>query len=181
MESTIISDNIQVLKNNTYLSSVDELEEKDINAILNNQAKLTDRKYNMLMHYYLGEHKILDSKDDPNATENNKIVDNIPAELVDTFNGFFIGVAPKITLDNDHENDLLQGWNSSNSFMDKLNELSKLTDIYGRAYAFVYQNDDAETRVTYTDPTDSVLIYDDSVDRKPICFIRYWLYFIFII
>ena len=58
MESTIISDNIQVLKNNTYLSSVDELEEKDINAILNNQAKLTDRKYNMLMHYYLGEHKI---------------------------------------------------------------------------------------------------------------------------
>lgn len=174
MESTIISDNIQVLKNNTYLSSVDELEEKDINAILNNQAKLTDRKYNMLMHYYLGEHKILDLKDDPNSTENNKIVDNIPAELVDTFNGFFIGVAPKIVLDNDHENDLLQGWNNSNSFMDKLNELSKLTDIYGRAYAFVYQNDAAETRATYTDPTDSVLIYDNSVDRKPICFIRYW-------
>ena len=57
--------------------------------------------------------------------------------------------------------------------MDKLNELSKQADIYGKSYAFVYQDEDSQTRVTYCSPSHAFMIYDDTVNREPLAFVRY--------
>ncbi len=103
----------------------------------------------------------------------NRLVVNLPKYLVDTYNGFFSGIAPKISLDDDKENQKLQDWNNTNSFVDKLNEISKQADIYGKSYAFVYQDEDSQTRVTYCSPSHAFMVYDDTVNREPLAFVRY--------
>ena len=102
---------------------------------------LTDYKAKMRM--YLGDHDILHKPADMQRTgPDNRLVANVANYLVDTYNGYFMGIPPKITLDNEQQNDWLQDWNDTNSMQDKLNEISKQCDIYGRSYALVYQDED---------------------------------------
>ena len=125
------------------------------------------------MDWYLGEHPILTTPAKGGNRPDNRIVDNLPYSNVDTFNGFFIGKNPQITLDKTTANDALQNWHNTNSFQDKLAEISKQVDIYGRAFAFIYQDEQSQTRMTYSDPESSFVVYDDTVEQKPIAFVRF--------
>lgn len=134
---------------------------------------LTD--YKAKMRLYLGDHDILHKPADMQRTgPDNRLVANIANYLVDTYNGYFMGIPPKITLDDDQQNDLLQDWNDTNSVQDKLNEISKQCDIYGRSYALVYQDEDGYTCLTVVPPTDGVMIYDDTINHGRLAFIRHW-------
>ena len=134
---------------------------------------LTDYKAKMRM--YLGDHDILHKPTDAQRTgPDNRLVANIANYLVDTYNGYFMGIPPKITLDDEQQNDLLQDWNDTNSVQDKLNEISKQCDIYGRSYALVYQDEDGYTCLTVIPPTDGVMIYDDTINHGRLAFIRHW-------
>lgn len=134
---------------------------------------LTD--YKAKMRLYLGDHDILhEHKRAEHTGPDNRLVANIANYLVDTYNGYFMGIPPKITLDNKQQNDLLQDWNDANSFQDKLNELSKQCDIYGRSYAMVYQDEDGYTCVAVIPPTEGVMIYDDTINHGRLAFIRHW-------
>ena len=134
---------------------------------------LTDYKAKMRM--YLGDHDILHKPTDAQRTgPDNRLVANIANYLVDTYNGYFMGIPPKIMLDDEQQNDLLQDWNDTNSVHDKLNEISKQCDIYGRSYALVYQDEDGYTCLTVIPPTDGVMIYDDTINHGRLAFIRHW-------
>ena len=134
---------------------------------------LTDYKAKMRM--YLGDHDILHKPADMQRTgPDNRLVANIANYLVDTYNGYFMGIPPKITLDNEQQNGWLQDWNDTNSMQDKLNEISKQCDIYGRSYALVYQDEDGYTCLTAIPPTDGVMIYDDTINHGRLAFVRHW-------
>lgn len=134
---------------------------------------LTDYKAKMRM--YLGDHDILHKPADMQRTgPDNRLVANIANYLVDTYNGYFMGIPPKIALDNEQQNNWLQGWNDTNSVQDKLNEISKQCDIYGRSYALVYQDEDGYTCLTVIPPTDGVMIYDDTINHGRLAFVRHW-------
>lgn len=124
------------------------------------------------MDWYLGEHPIINGQYRAANRPNNTIVDNLPYANVDTFNGYFIGRAPQITLDDTAANEGLQDWLNQNSFQDKLAEVSKRVDIYGRAYMLVYQNEESQTRVALANPETSFMIYDDTVEQQPLAFVR---------
>lgn len=131
--------------------------------------------YKTKMRMYLGDHDILHKPADMQRTgPDNRLVANIANYLVDTYNGYFMGIPPKITLDNEQQNDWLQDWNDTNSMQDKLNEISKQCDIYGRSYALVYQDEDGYTCLTVIPPTDGVMIYDDTINHGRLAFIRHW-------
>lgn len=164
----------QVLSNGMFVYPKDELmDETAVNAFINKNRGFTAKIYDRNMQYYLGKHDIL-KKTNATGIELNKIVDNIPKYLVDTYNGFFTGISPKITLDEDSLNENLQNWNRSNSFFDKLSEISKQVDIYGRSYAFIYQNESADTRVAVVPPTQCFIVYDDTIEHEPLAFVRYY-------
>lgn len=143
-------------------------------GVLGNAATgLTD--YKAKMRLYLGDHDILHKPADMQRTgPDNRLVANVANYLVDTYNGYFMGIPPKIALDNEQQNDWLQDWNDTNSFQDKLNEISKQCDIYGRSYALVYQDEDGYTCLTVIPPTDGVMIYDDTINHERLAFIRHW-------
>src|SRR5699024_3042516 len=45
--------------------------------------------------------------------------------------------------------------------------------IFGRAYELVYRNETDETRFTVLDPLETFVIYDETVEQKPIAAVRY--------
>ncbi|MBE8118005.1 phage portal protein [Limosilactobacillus fermentum] len=123
---------------------------------------------------YTGDHPIL-HQGPTMVGPDNRLVVNLPHYIVDTYNGFFAGIPAKITIDDDDkQNEGLQDWNDANSLQDKLNEISKQVDVYGRTFAFIYQDEDANPRVAYANPTQAFMIYDDTVAQAPYAFVRYW-------
>ncbi|MCD2255766.1 phage portal protein [Lactobacillus sp. CC-MHH1034] len=130
-------------------------------------------QYQNKMNLYLGKHNILTSKTHRNGSIDNRNVANLAHYVVDTYNGYFIGIPPKISLSDTVNNDKLQAWMNRNSFVDVLSEVSKQVDIYGRSFVFVYQNEDSKTHIAFSDPMHSFMIYDDTVQQEPLAFVRY--------
>lgn len=165
-----------VKKDGRFIFPKDELmTNEELFAFIDfNYSELRPR-YRENMKMYLGQHDILD-KNPVQFGPDNRLVVNKSKQIVDTFNGYFIGVPPSISLEKGSNNDQLQAWLNHVSFVDKLNELSKQTDIYGRSIGFVYQNEDAETRFTYVSPTKSFIVYDDTIEHNPLAFVMYEFY-----
>lgn len=165
--------NDRVTKNNTFIFPKDtQLSGEELLGFIGyNEGKLGNI-YRRNMKLYLGNHPILhDGAKETGA--DNRIVVNMPKYLVDTYNGFFSGIPPKITLNENTENEKLQDWNNTESFFDKLNEISKQADIYGRSYGFIYQDEDGQTHVQQSSPAHSFIVYDSTVKREPLAFVRY--------
>lgn len=168
------NDTVQVLKNDVFIYPKDqELNVDELKWLINRNEQIANDKYDKLMAYYVGRHDILDK---PNKVSGvaPKLVNNMPRYLVNTYNGFFTGIPPKITLPNASENETLQDWNNTNSIFDKTSELSKQVDIFGRSLFYVYQDEEGNTCVTVSSPTHSFMIYDDTVSHKPLAFVRYY-------
>lgn len=162
----------KVLKNGVFIyPKGQELSASDVMFFVNQNRKLA-HNYHKLMNYYVGKHAILKKPNGVNG-EPVKIVDNVPHYLVDTYNGFFTGIEPKITLDDKNYNQTLQNWNGEASTYDKLSELSKQVDVYGRSYLFVYQDDEGNTCLAVLPPTHSFIIYDNTVSQRPLAFVTY--------
>ena len=163
----------QVVEGNVFIYPKDkELTMPDLLKFIGKNKNLAD-EYRHNLKMYKGNHDIL-NKQPRQFGPDNKLVANLPHYIVDTYNGFFTGIPPKVTLDDKETNTLLQKWNDENSLQDKLSEISKQADIFGRSLAFVYQDEDSQTRIAYSSPIDSFMIYDDTVSRQPLAFVRYW-------
>lgn len=130
-------------------------------------------KYRNNMRYYLGKHPILNEPNEKADVINNKIIDNKIKPLEDSYNGFFAGIPPTVTAENDEITDTIKDWNDEESFQDLLNEISKQTDIYGRSVAFIYQGEDSKPHLTYSSPDGAFIIYDDTIAHRPLAFVRY--------
>lgn len=150
----------------------EELSGNEIIGFINHNEFTLGGKFRENMDYYLGKHPILNEPSRDNGAD-NRIVVNMPKYLVDTYNGFFFGIPPTISLDKDSEDKLLQGWNDREQIFDKLNEVSKQSDIYGRSYMYVFQDENSETRIAVSSPVNSFIIYDDTVMHNPLAFVRY--------
>lgn len=164
---------VLVSNNDTfYFPAGEKLANDELQKLINYNAQTIRPKYKENMKMYLGKHDILDRPNKPTG-ETNRIVVNLPKYITDTFTGYFLGIPPRINLENDTDNELLQNWLKQVSFADKLNKICKFTDIYGRAYGFIYQDEDSNTCFATTSPTKSFMVYDDTVEHKPLAFVRY--------
>ena len=166
IKGKIVDNNIFIYPRGEELSISDLLR-----FIGKNQELAKEYQHNLKM--YEGNHDILHNVKRAFGPD-NRLVANLPHYIVDTYNGFFTGIPPKITLEDKASNVMLQQWNDENSFQDKLSEISKQADIYGRSLAFVYQDEDSNTRIAFSSPATSFMIYDDTVARQPLAFVRYW-------
>ncbi|KRN29225.1 phage portal protein, SPP1 Gp6 [Lactobacillus selangorensis] len=122
---------------------------------------------------YVGDHDILHQANKTIGRPDNRIVANLAHYIVETFNGYFIGVPPKIGFDDTSANEQLQDWLNQTSFVDKLSEVARLSDIYGRSFLFAYQDEESQTRVAFSDARNTFMVYDDTVVHNPIAFVRY--------
>lgn len=164
---------VRTLDNHTFVYPRMDIQPADLCTMIAKNKSFDVSEYSKDKDYYLGKHEILKDLPRTNGPDYRLIV-NMPYYIVNTFNGYFLGNAPTFSLQDDTQSDQFNDWLSANSFVDVLNEVSKQVDITGRAYIYVYQDEDAETKVAYVGCDESFMVYDDTIQHKPLAFVRYW-------
>lgn len=161
---------------NVFIQSADTEMSLDLlrEAITVHQA-LVSKKYLPLKMMYEGDHDILHNEKKEGYKPDNRLVVNFAKYIVDTFNGYFIGNPIQTTHDNDTVADYLDYLDGYNDQDDNNAELSKLCSIYGHAYEVVFADESAQIGLDYLSPLEAFLIYDDSIRRKPLFGIYYYL------
>ena len=91
------------------------------------------------------------------------------------FNGYFIGIPATVSHDDQVISDYVNDFRKFNDMEDSESELSKLVDIFGHAFWYVYQDEDANTRVTYNSPMNMLIVHDNSVADRPKFAVRYMI------
>lgn len=129
-------------------------------------------RYMKLKRMYKGDHEIKFKEDKALNKPDNRLVVNFAKYIVDTLNGYFIGNPVKTIHDDKKIADAMKLIAKRNSQNDNNAELSKMCSIYGHAYEFIYQDEEANTRVTYLEPNQAFLVYDDTIGQNPLYGVR---------
>lgn len=124
---------------------------------------------------YLSDHKILHAIAKDAWKPDNRLVVNYAKYIVDMFNGYFIGIPATVSHDDQVISDYVNDFRKFNDMEDSESELSKLVDIFGHAFWYVYQDEDANTRVTYNSPMNMLIVHDNSVAERPKFAVRYMI------
>lgn len=145
-----------------------ELLEKFIKKHQSDSKELQKKK-----KMYIGKHDILSQDAKEQFKPDNRLVVNFAKYIVDTLNGFFMGIPVKTTHDNQTVSDYIELVQKYNDQDDNNAELSKLCSLYGYAYELLYVDENAQVGITYIDPTEAFIIYDTSITRNPLYAVRY--------
>lgn len=163
-----------VSDNDEYIFPVDEeFTREDLRSFINYHRTNYEEQYKDKLREYKGQTKAFDDEIAQNMQDNNHLIVNFPKNLVDTLNGYFIGIPPTIKVDDQDKDKVLQAWIRNNSFVDKLAEVSKQSSIYGKAFMLAYNNENSELKTAVLSPDQSFMIYDDTINKKPIAFVTY--------
>ncbi|MCR2045499.1 phage portal protein [Anaerosalibacter massiliensis] len=139
-----------------------------------NKHKSSHERYNRLKKMYKGDHPILHQKKKEEYKPDNRLVVNYAKYIVDTLNGFFIGIPIKVSHESDEINNYLDFVDKFNDQDDNNAELSKLCSIYGHAYEMVFIDGDGMLGITYIEPQEAFVVYDNSIVGKPMFGVRYY-------
>ena len=131
-----------------------------------------NNRYKKLYDAYTSDHEILHKADKPSYKPDNRIVVNFPKYIVDTMNGFFLGNPIKIVAEDEAVSDYIEYLDQYNDQDDNNAELSKICSIYGKGYEMYYTDENAELCITYLNPMEAFMIYDESIIERPLYFVR---------
>lgn len=164
--------NISLLKNNVMISSTTNVTESLIREALTLHAQLL-HKFKEDYDYYVGKHNILTQKPKENGKPDHRIMVNFPKYIVDRYTSYFIGVPVKVTSDDEQVNEFVDLYRMENDMEDMEYEIAKTASIYGRAYAYLAQDENSDTLITYATPLEAFVVYDDTIFQRPLFSVYY--------
>lgn len=130
-------------------------------------------KWQELENQYMSKPPIITEEAKDDGKPDNRLAANFGRYLVLNFNGYFIGVPTQVAHENEQVNEAIQTFWRNNDMDDVLDELGKLTSIYGQAYLFMYQDEDSQTRVAYAKPYQLFNIYSDHIKPSTLYTVKY--------
>ena len=151
------------------------LDEDRLGRFLAQHAAEATFRYKPLMDAYMTEYPIFREPPKPKYKPDNRIAVNFAKYIVDTMNGFFIGVPIKLQCDDDKVSEYVEFLDQYNDQDDNNAELSKICSIYGKGYEMYFVDQEGKIGITYLDPQEAFMIYDDSVIERPRYFVRTYL------
>ena len=131
--------------------------------------------YKELKDFYTGNHAILKQKAKEKYKPDNRLVVNFAKYIVDTFNGYFIGNPVSMFHEDKTVNDYLAYIDGYNDQSDNNAELSKICSIYGHGFELVFNDENSEIGITYMTPIDGFVVYDNTIQNKPLFACHYGL------
>lgn len=137
--------------------------------------KAESMKLKRKMDMYKGNHCILTQEDKEAYKPDNRLVVNYAKYIVDTLNGYFMGTPLKTVHDDKRVSEYIELVQKYNDQDDNNAELSKLCSVYGYAYELLFVDENAQVGITYLSPEEGFIVYDDSITRKPLYAVRYYL------
>ena len=154
------------------LSKDEELTLEILDKFIGEHKRQVTNRYQKLHDAYVSDHEILHQKEKAHYKPDNRVVVNFPKYIVDTMNGFFIGNPIKVVADDEAVSDFVEYLDQYNDQDDNNAELSKICSIYGRGYEMYFTDEEAELCITYLNPMEAFMIYDESIIERPLYFVR---------
>ena len=143
-----------------------------LSEFLTKHAHEVKNRYEPLYNAYTSDHEILHDPAKPKYKPDNRVVVNFPKYIVDTMNGFFIGNPIKIVAEDEAVADYVEYLDRYNDQDDNNAELAKICSIYGKGHEMYYTDEESELCITYLDPKEAFMIYDESIIERPLFFVR---------
>ena len=123
------------------------------------------KRFEMLEHYYLGKHGILDREKDGRLS-NNRVVVNHAKYITDTNVGYLLGNPVDYQPAEGYDIQPLLDAYKKQTINDLDSEIAKDVSIFGMQYEYVYANDAAEPKSCEVDNKNAILVYDDTVEHN---------------
>lgn len=131
-------------------------------------------RYQKLQDAYENKYEISRQEKKADWKPDNRIPVNFAKYIVDTMNGFFIGIPIKTTSNDRAISEYLEFLDQYNDQDDNNAELSKVCSIYGSGFEMYYVDEMGNIGITYLSPMEAFMIYDDSILERPMFFIRHY-------
>lgn len=151
-----------------------ELTEQLLDKFLVENFKKTALRYIKLEKAYRNEYEIFSLPKKESWKPDNRIAVNFAKYITDTMNGFFIGIPIKISSDDKKVKEYAEFLDAYNNQDDQNAELSKICSMFGKGYEMYYVDENANIGITYLKPTEAFMIYDDSIVKNRMYFVRYY-------
>lgn len=155
------------------LASSKELTVNNLLDLIQKHKQLISTRYDVLRRAYIGDYPILHQKNKERYKPDNRVVVNYAKYIVDTMNGFFIGVPIKVNSVDKRVADYLNLLDQYNDQDDNNAELSRICSIYGKGYEIYYNDDNGQVAIMYLNPLEGFMVYDETVLQKPRYFVSY--------
>ncbi len=131
-------------------------------------------RYRKQLEYYKGKHNIL-NRPSEGSEPNNKLVNDYPGYIVDTAQGYFIGIPVKYSHKNDAFKKDLDDVLDENNEEDHNAELAKYMGIHGKSYELLYLNGEGKIRFFRLPNEETIIVYDGSMQRSIQMALRYYI------
>ena len=155
------------------MDSAEDMTMERLKEFIDSHKKLKE-EYAQLRNFYMGKHPILTSdKLKPSYKPDNRLVVNYAKYIVDTLNGFFMGIPVKTTSQSETVSDFIRAFEKFNKVDDLNAEISKKCSIYGRCYELLFLDEEARIGATYVDPMEAFIVYDNSIRGRALFGVRY--------
>lgn len=127
---------------------------------------------------YLGEayethYGIFGRDPKPDYKPDNRLAADMAYDITETFEGYFIGIPIDVKHADDAKDEWLRYYIARNHQEDTDAELSKMASKFGYSYEMFYQDDEGRPRSVAVSPLTSFIVYDDSVLKRKLAFVRY--------
>lgn len=123
---------------------------------------------------YRGDYDIFHRAKKPAWKPDNRIAFGFAKYIVDTMNGYFMGIPVRISHQDKATSEYLEFLKQYNGLDDVNAELGKLCDTFGTGNEIYYLDEDSKPCVQQVSPMESFMIYDDSILERPMFFVRYY-------
>lgn len=161
----------------TYESAEKLLENMEhLQQMIEQHKKVQRPRLQTLQNYFKGNNETIlkDKRRREEHLADNRAVHNF-ARYVSTFiQGYMVGIPLKTTHDDEVVSERIRDMNRINDADEHNSELVLDQSIYGRAYELLYRGEDDEYHFTQVDVLNTFVIYDETVERKPIAGVRYF-------
>jgi len=132
-------------------------------------------RYLRLKELYESRGPILEQEEKTLDKPDNRLVVNNAKQLVDSYNGYFIGIPVKVNHENENIADFIKNFRNINDMDDNESELSKIAAIYGHGFEYIFQDEDTVSRCIYNTPLDMFIVYDDTIQQNPLFAVRWYV------
>lgn len=130
-------------------------------------------RYIYLENLYKGFHDVYKQPEKPDWKPDNRLAVNFPRYITDTFLGFGYGVPIKKSHPDDAIAQAINDFERENEITDHEYELARKCCIYGHAFEYLYQDEEAKTKMTICTPMELFVVYDDTVKNRALFAVRY--------
>lgn len=152
------------IENGITMELVDEYIKK-------HEARL--QRYEYLENLLKGFHDIYNQPDKESWKPDNRLAVNFPRYITETFLGYAYGIPIKKTHPDEKVAEAIREFEDLNEITDHEYELFKAACVYGHAWEYFYQDEDAKTKMTVCTPIELFTVYDDTLRKRSLFSVRY--------